>query len=97
MRNREHVTHIIGKGLAKALCIGRHWTPFVPLNGISLPNRPTPVCHADDSQCITISSQKRWNDRHALPCLRERQQGMRRAALEQNVGLDIREAASRVK
>src|SRR6516164_8422146 len=57
MRDREHLTHIIGEGLAKALGIGRHWTPFVPLNGISLSHRLAPVCHADDSQSIAIRSQ----------------------------------------
>ena len=37
MRDREDLAHILGERLAKALGIGRHWTPLVPLNGISLP------------------------------------------------------------
>ena len=97
MRDREDLAHILGERLAKALGIGRHWTPLVPLNGISLSNRLAAVCYADDSQCVAIRSQERRNDRYPLPGLREREQGVRRAALEQNIGLDIRETASCVK
>src|SRR5262249_683997 len=50
--------------------------------------------YADDSQCMAIRSQDRRNDRHALAGLREREQGMRCAALEHNVWLDVCETAS---
>jgi hypothetical protein len=50
--------------------------------------------YTDDSQYVAIRSQDRRNDRHALAGLREREQGMRRAALEHNVWLDVRETAS---
>src|SRR6266852_1468695 len=72
--DREHLAHVLGKRLAKALGIGRHWAPLVPLNGISLTNRLAPVCYADDSQCVAIGSQERRNDRHPLSGLREREQ-----------------------
>jgi hypothetical protein len=97
VRDREDLAHILGERLAKALGIGRHWTPLVPLDGISLSNWLAPVRDADDSQRVAIRSQQRWNDRYPLPSLREREQGVRCAALEQNVGLDIRETASCVK
>jgi hypothetical protein len=77
MRDRKDFTHILGKRLAKALGIGRHWTPLVPLNGESLSNRLAAVCYADDSQCVAIGSQERRNDRHPLSSLREREQGVR--------------------
>jgi hypothetical protein len=79
MRDREDFTHILGKRLAKALGIGRHWTPLVPLNGESLSNRLAAVCYADDSQCVAIGSQERRNDRHPLSSLREREKGVRLA------------------
>ena len=97
MRDRKDPAHILGECLAKALGVGRHWTPLVPLNGISLSNRLASVRYADDSQFVAIRSQERRNDRDPLPSLREREQCVRRAALEQNIGLDVCETASCVK
>ena len=97
MRDRKDLAHILGERLAKALGVGRHWTPLVPLNGISLSNRLASVRYADDSQFVAIRSQERRNDRDPLPSLREREQSVRRAALEQNIGLDVCETASCVK
>src|SRR6266478_9076962 len=76
MRDREDLTHILGERLAKALGIGRHWTPLVPLNGESFSNRLAAVCYADDSQFVAICSQERRNDRHPVSGLREREQGV---------------------
>ncbi len=93
----EDLAHILGQGLAKALGIGRHLAPLVPLNHKSLLKRLAPVCDADDSQRVAICSQKRGNDRDPLPGLSEREQGMRRAALEQNIGLNVCETADCVE
>jgi hypothetical protein len=55
------------------------------------------VCYAHDSQRVAIRLQERWNDRDPLTGLGQREQGVRRAALEQNVGLDVCETASCVE
>ena len=85
-RDRENLAHVLGERFAKVLGIGRHRTPLVPLNGISLSNRLAPVCYANDSQSETIGSQQRRNDRYPLPRFGERQQGVRRARAEYWVG-----------
>ena len=56
-----------------------------------------PVCYAEDPQRIAICSQERRNDRHALPGFRERQQGVGRAAFEQDVGFDVCQTARRIE
>ena len=61
----------------------------------SLSKRLAPVCHADYFQRVAIRPQERRNNRSSLPGLGEREQGMRRAALKQNVELD--ETASGVE
>ncbi len=71
-----------GERVTKALDIGRHRTPPVPLNGEPLAHLLTPVGDAHDSQRVAIGPQQRGNDRDALPGLRQREQGVRRAALE---------------
>ncbi|SRR6266508_3466685 len=96
-RDREDLPHIFSERLAKALGIGRHRAPLVPLNSIPLSNRLAPVGYADDSQCMAIGSQDRRNDRHPLAELGKREQGMRRAALEDNVWLDVCETAGCVE
>src|SRR5262249_9604339 len=96
-RDREDLPHIFGERFAKAFSIGRHGAPLVPLNGISFPKRLAPMGYADDSQCMAIRSQDRRNDPHAPAGLREREQGMRRAAFEHNVWLDVCETASGIE
>src|SRR5262249_11221896 len=83
--------------LAKALGIRRHGAPFFPLDGISLSKRPATMSYAHDSQRMAIRSQQRGNDRYPLAGLGKREQGVRRAALEHNIGLDVRETASCVE
>jgi hypothetical protein len=53
--------------------------------------------YADDHQPVEIRSPERRNDRYPLPGLGEGEQGVRRAALKQNMGLHVRETASRVE
>ena len=45
--------------------------------------------YASDSQPVPIGSQHGRNDGHPLPGFSEREQGVRRAALKQNIGLDV--------
>src|SRR5215831_6535412 len=92
-RDGEDLPHIFGERLAKALGIRRHGAPFFPLDGISLSKRPATMSYAHDSQRMAIRSQQRGNDRYPLAGLGKREQGVRRVALEHNIGLDVRETA----
>ena len=53
--------------------------------------------YADDAQTVAIRSEQRWNDGNALPRLREREQSVWRAALQQNIGFDVGETAGGVE
>src|SRR5262245_64328610 len=89
MRDWEKLAHMLSERVAKAFGVGRHRAPPVPLNGVSLAHRLALVSHAHDPQYVAIGPQHRRNDRDPLPRLREREQGVGRAALEPNIGLDI--------
>ena len=52
---------------------------------------------ASDSQPVPIGPQYGRNDGHPLPGFREREQCVRRAALEQNIGLDIGNVTGRIE
>src|SRR5262245_5503118 len=96
-RNREDLPHVFGERLTKAFGIGRHRPPLIPLNSISLPKRLALMGYADDSQGMAICSQDRRNDRHSLAGLGEGKQGVRRAALEHNIWLDVGETAGGIE
>jgi hypothetical protein len=53
--------------------------------------------YAGDPQIVAVCSLQGWDDCHTLPDLRQSKQSMWCATLEQNIGLDICEAASRVE
>jgi len=53
--------------------------------------------YTHDSQIVPICSLKGWNDCHTLPNLRQSKQDVGRPTLEQNIGLDVCEAAGCVK
>src|SRR5262245_10617691 len=57
-----------------------------------------PVAHERDGVCaLRDESNRRWHDSSSLPGLRERNQRMRLAALEHDVGLQVEEPTGRVE
>jgi hypothetical protein len=97
MGNRKDCLHVFGQRLAKGDGVRRKSAAPVPLNCNSLSNRLATVRYANDPQCVAVHSLKGWDDSHALPSLRQRKQDMGRPTLQENIGLDVREAASCVK
>jgi len=55
------------------------------------------MCYACDSQFVSVSSLKGWNESHTLPNLRQSKQNVGRSTLEQNIGLYVCEAAGCVE
>jgi len=53
--------------------------------------------YADDLQLVAVRSLERWDDCHTLPNFRQSKQSVRRATLEQNIRLDVREVTSSVE
>ena len=53
--------------------------------------------YASDSQPVPIGPQYGRNDGHPLPGFSEREQCVRRAALEQNIGLDVGNTTGRIE
>ena len=96
-RDREDLAHVLGQHLAKGRGIARQRAPLVPEDRQRLAQRFAPVRHPDNSQRIAMSSQRRRNDRYAVPGFGQRQQRMRCAALEQNVRLEPCETAGGVE
>ena len=75
---------------------GKHAT-FVPHDSQWFPERFALVCYANGAQRVAMSSQTRRNDRDPVPCLGKCQQGVGRAALDHDVGLEPSETADRVE
>src|SRR5205823_10727946 len=82
---------------AKVLGVARHGTPLVPLYDKTVSQRLSPMRYASDSQPVPIGSQHGRNDGHPLPGFSEREQGVRRAALKQNIGLNVGNTTRRIE
>lgn len=95
--DRQNVAHIRRECCAKILGIARHETPLVPLDDIMVSQRFSPMSDSSDLQPVTVGPEYGRDDGDPLPGFSEREQCVRRAALEQNIGFDIRETASCVK
>ena len=70
---------------------------LVPLYCNSLLNRLAVMRHAGNLQTVTVRSLKGWDDCHSVSNLRQSEQGVRCATLEQDIRLDICETASCVE
>jgi hypothetical protein len=86
-----------GQRGAKVLGIARHGTPLVPLDNKTVSQRLSPMRNASVSQPVPIGPQYGWNDGHPLSGFGEREQGGRRAALKQNIGLDVGNTTGRIE
>jgi len=89
--------HVLGQRFAKGNGVRRKSTAPVPLNCNSFSNWLAAMRYADNSQGISVRSLTGGDDRHTLPNFRQSEQGVRCATLEQNVRLDVCEAARRVE
>lgn len=85
--------HVLGQRFAEGDGVRRKSTAPVPLNCNSFSNWLAVMRYADNSQSVSVRSLKGGDDRYALPNLRQSKQGVRCTTLEQNVGLDVCEAA----
>ena len=52
---------------------------------------------ASDSKLVAVGAEYGWDDGDPLPSLGEREQRVRRAALEQNIGLEVGNTARRIE
>src|SRR5690242_17343646 len=93
LRNRKDCSHVRGQCFAKSNGVRRESAALVPLNCNSFTNRLASMCYAYDSQFVSVSSLKGWNESHTLPNLRQSKQNVGRSTLEQNIGLYVCEAA----
>jgi hypothetical protein len=89
--------HVFGQRFAKSDGISRKSAAPVPLNCDALSNRFAAMGYAGDPHGVSVRSLKRRDDRHAMTDLGQRKQRVRCAALQQDIGSDVREAASGVK
>src|SRR5262249_25072863 len=69
----------------------------VPLNCDLLLNGLAAMRYADNLQIVAVRSLERWDDCHSLSHLRQSKQRVRCATLQQNIRLDVYEAASCVE
>src|SRR6516162_7673502 len=83
--------------LAKVLSIAGKHAPLVPHDESRLSKLFTLVRYADNAQCVAMSLYSRRNDCDPKPSLGECKQGMRRTALDEDLGLEPGEAAHRIE
>src|SRR5262245_32537880 len=96
-RARQYLAHVVRDHFAKILHVVRNGTPLVPENRTRFTKRFTLVRDRQSFQSVAIESHERRDDRHAMPGLRKREQGVRRAALVHNIRLEAGEMACRVE
>jgi hypothetical protein len=87
-------TYIVDKRLAEALSVAWYWATLFPLNCNSLLNGLATMGYPDSLQIVAVCSLEGWDDCHTLPNLRHSKQAVRCKTLEQNIWLDVCEAAS---
>lgn len=89
--------HVFGQCFAKRHGVGRKSAAPVPLNCKSLSHRFAAMGHAEDPQSVSVRSLKRGDDRHTMADLGQSKQRVRCATLQQDIGPDVGETASRVE
>ena len=82
---------------AKILGILRKHAAAVPQHVQRNPQWSAPVRYASDAKPIAMGWQDGWHNRHPVSGLSERQQGVRSAALDENLRLEPGEAASGIE
>jgi len=89
--------HVFGQRFAKSEGISRKSAAPVPLNCDALSNRFAAMGYAGDLHGVSVRPLERRDDRHAMADLGQRKQRVRCATFQQDIGSDVREAASGVE
>jgi hypothetical protein len=89
--------HVFSQRFAKRDSVRRKSAALVPLNCNSLSNRFAAMGYAGDPQIVSVRSLKRGDDRHTTANFGQSKQRVRCATLQQDIGTDIGEAASRIE
>ncbi len=82
---------------AKVLGMARHESPLVPLYDITVSQWFSPMSDSSDLQPVTIGPEYGRDNGNPLPGFSEREQCVRRAALQQNIGLEVGNTAGRIE
>lgn len=92
----EDRLHVLGQRFAKSNGISGKSAAPVPLNCDARSNRFAAMGYPGDPHGV-FRSLKRRDDRHTMPDLGQRKQRVRCATLQQDIGPDVGEAASRIE
>ena len=85
--------HVFSQRFAERDSVRRKSAALVPLNRNSFSNRFAAMGHAGDLYTVSVCSLERGDDRHTTANFGQRKQRVRCAALQQDVGPNVCEAA----